>query len=176
MLLIKAQLEDFASSFLSANSVSSSVDSMWLQITSELHQILDDYVPTKMSTTRFNQPWINSHLKRAARRKKKAYKKARRTNEESDWSRFKDLKKAMQKDCRSTYHSYINDMISEETDVNPKKFWSFVKSNTAGNGYIHGRRVLCMQLIVHFAIHTANSRWCFESNSFQRSHIHKISG
>ena len=55
---IKAQLEDFASSFLSANSVTTSVDSMWLQITTEFHQIVNDCVPTKMSTI---IPDINNH-------------------------------------------------------------------------------------------------------------------
>ena len=39
---------------------------------------------------------------------------------------------------------------------------------------IHG--TAAVQLNVHFAIRTANSRRRFESNSLQRSHIHKMSG
>jgi hypothetical protein len=128
MSQIKSRLQEFATSFLASNTADTPVNTMWSQITSSLHQILNDCVPSKMTTTRFNQPWINRHLKRLSRKKKRAYKKARRTRRECDWSRYKLLKKTMQRECRSTYHNYINNMIYEDTDVILKEFLSFIMS------------------------------------------------
>ena len=125
---VRSHLDEFASTFLSTNSVDTPVDDLWSQITSGLHRITDDLVPSKMSSTRFNQPWINRHLKRLSRRKKAAYNKARRTKLDSDWLRYREFKKMMQRDSRNVYNKFINDMICGDMSTNPNKFWSYIKS------------------------------------------------
>ena len=50
-----------------------------------------------------------------------------------DWTRYKDLKKLMQKKCRSTYINFDNNMLSDDETKNPKKFWSFIKSKRCDN-------------------------------------------
>lgn len=130
---IKSVLCDFASNFLDVNTINTPIDTLWNQITTKLQAILDECVPSKMSTARFNQPWITSHLKNLARRKHRAYKKARKTKKAQDWSRYKHLKKSMQTDCRRTYNSFVNNMICGEMAENPKKFWSFIKSKRCDN-------------------------------------------
>ena len=130
---LKCGLHDFASTFIASNSINTPVDDMWTEITSNLHGLLKNHVPFKMSTSRYNQPWINREIKQLARRKKKAYVKARKSNEACDWSYFNTLKKQMQRDSRSTYQSYVNDLISDADSTNPKKFWSFIKNQRCDN-------------------------------------------
>ncbi|XP_072033236.1 uncharacterized protein [Amphiura filiformis] len=133
MAVIKSQLHKFTTSFVSANTVDSPVNSLWNQISTTLHGILEEHVPSKMTSTRFNQPWINNRLKSLSRRKMKAYKKAKKSNSPKDWSRYKLLKKTMQYSCRKTYDSFICDMICGEMSSNPKKFWSYIKSKRCDN-------------------------------------------
>ena len=131
--LVKQGLGTFASSFLATNFVSTPVDNMWAEITNSLNFILNSHVPSKLSTVRFNQPWINRQLKRLAQRKKRAYKKAKKSNKKCDWSHLDSLKKQFQKESRSTYHSYIGNLISDGTNTNSKRFWSFIKSRRCEN-------------------------------------------
>ena len=118
--------------FLEENSISTDVDTLWMQITSELHRILDTQVPSKFTSTRFSQPWINASIKAHSRRKKGAYKRARKSGKCKDWAKYKDIKKSMQKECRSTYNSFIKDMLNED-DGKPKRFWSYIKSTRCDN-------------------------------------------
>ena len=131
--LIRKDIEEFASSFMSSNTLNTPVDNMWSEITTNLHKILETRVPTKLSTIRYNQPWINRQIKQLSRRKKRAYKKARNSRKDNDWFYFNGLKKQMQKDSRNTYHTYISNLIADGTDTNSKKFWSFVKSRRCDN-------------------------------------------
>ena len=92
-------------------------------------QAITDNVPTKMTSTRFNQPWINRNVKRLSRRKKKAYRRrrAQQTNPHEDKEKYKKLQKENQFHSRKAYNNYIEDIVSGE-DSNPKKLWSFVKA------------------------------------------------
>ena len=59
--------------FLEKYSHDSSVQDTWDDIKSNLMGALDACVPSKMSSTRHNQPWITRELKQLRRRKKKAF-------------------------------------------------------------------------------------------------------
>ena len=49
--------------------VTTPVESLWAEIKTKLDEFLDQYVPSKVSTKRFNQPWINRKIKRLAKKK-----------------------------------------------------------------------------------------------------------
>jgi transcriptional regulatory protein LevR len=57
---------------------------MWLDFKHNCIETLAKHVPSKMTTTRFNQPWIDRNTRRLSRRKKRAYRKARNTNNNKD--------------------------------------------------------------------------------------------
>ena len=97
---------------------------LWDEFTNITESVVSK-VPTKESSQRYHVPWINRECKRTSRRQKRAYKKAKRTNTESDWVRFRSLRKKNKKACQKAYDSYINDSIMND---NPKKFYKFIKS------------------------------------------------
>ena len=101
---------------------------MWEFIKSNLLHILEETVPSKMSTSRFNQPWINQKIKQLTRQKKRSYEKARKTKRKPDYDRYHRLKSTTQKECRKAYRDYINNIINPELSANPKRFWEFIKS------------------------------------------------
>ena len=66
-------------------------------------------------------------------RKRRAYKKARKTQNQRDWERFKQLQKDNRNLCKAAYSTYVNNMISD--DKTKKKLFAFIKSKKAdGSG------------------------------------------
>ena len=101
------------------------------------HQAIADNVPTKMTSTRFSQPWINRNVKRLSRRKKKAYRRAQQTNSHEDIEKYKNLQKETQFYCRKSFNNYmyVEDIVSGD-DSNPKKLWSFIKAKKCDSSVI----------------------------------------
>ena len=59
---------------------------------------------------------------------KRAYKKARRTNQKRDIDRYKKLQKEVQYQIRKTNKDYLQNTVSQDFKENSKKFWAYVKS------------------------------------------------
>ena len=74
---MKEAINSFSDKFMDKYSIEADVDTMWTEFSSKCTQLMTDYIPSKLSTTRYSQPWINRDLKRLSHRKKRAYKKAR---------------------------------------------------------------------------------------------------
>ncbi|XP_072030615.1 uncharacterized protein [Amphiura filiformis] len=112
--LIRQETKEWADKFVSRNTTSTPVELLSREIEQYLQKILHDRVPSKLSSTRFNQPWFNTSTKRICRRKARAFKKARKTNRDRDWKRFRRLKKQSQITCRQAYNKYLTDIIRSE--------------------------------------------------------------
>ena len=116
-----------SASFVAKNKTSTDINQLWGDFKDMCHQAITDNVPTKMTSTRFSQPWINRNAKRLSRRKKKAYPRAQQTNSHEDIEKYKNLQKETQFYCRKAYNNYVEDLVSGD-DSNPKKLWSFIKA------------------------------------------------
>ncbi len=103
---LRQRVADWSNKFVDKYTTTTPVEELGNAIQQELHQAINSCVPSKMSSSRFNQPWINTKTKRASRRKARAYRKARRTNKPRDWARFLEMKKHTQKICRSAHNQY----------------------------------------------------------------------
>ena len=110
------------------HTASTPVEELAEAIQHELESVIEECIPSKLSSTRCNQPWFNSTTKRATRRKARAYRKARRTNKERDWLRFRRLKKESQKQCRNSYNKYIYDIVHSNPGERNKKLGALIKS------------------------------------------------
>ena len=82
---MKKELTEYSKTFYEKFTTSSSINEMWLDFKHKCIETLAKHVPSKMTTTRFNQPWIDRNTRRLSRRKKRAYRKARNTNNKKDW-------------------------------------------------------------------------------------------
>ena len=101
------------------------VEEIWDATNNHLQSILKTHVPTKTCSTKYHQPWITTDLKRLSRRKKKAWARAKRTNEATDRETYKTLKKETRRANRTAFHNYVNNLITEDSN---KNLWKFVKS------------------------------------------------
>jgi hypothetical protein len=51
----------------------------------ECQEFIDKHVPSKMTSVRYSQAWINTEIKRLSRRKQNAYNKAKASKKTKDW-------------------------------------------------------------------------------------------
>jgi hypothetical protein len=66
-------------------------------------------------------------VKRLARRKKRAFARAKKRNTEEAWNKYHQLKKLQQQTCRNAYQRYVADIA----DGNSQKLGRFVKNSRA---------------------------------------------
>ena len=122
---------DFATDFTSRYTTTTDINTLWQSFRDFTTNVIDKFVPSKMSSTRFNQPWVTRKVKRLSKRKKRAYHKARDSGTEHDINRYKSIRTETRNECRTAYHTYIRDIIT--TDRNPKKLYSYVKGKRRDN-------------------------------------------
>ena len=120
---IREETKSFSEQFLA--SPPNTAEQQWEVICNHLRYMMSKHVPTKKKSIKFHQPWINDTIKRLARRKQRAWRKAKRTNKPTDWDRFKSLKKETRRENRKGYQGYIRSLIEDDAD---KNLWRLIKS------------------------------------------------
>ena len=70
---------------------------MWNCIKDNLILIMDDNVPSKISSSKYFYPWITKQTKRLIRNKNIWFQKAKQRKTDKSWNKYKDYKKFVQK-------------------------------------------------------------------------------
>ena len=97
---IKAYVKEFHQTFLNkypVDDVNSYVNEMWSCIQSNLLTLLENKVPSKLSSSKSLPPWINNETKSLIRNKKIWYKKAKTRNNSESWKTYSEHKRETQK-------------------------------------------------------------------------------
>ena len=86
------------------------------------------YVPTKTTSKRSNQPWFNHECKHEVCKKVRRYRVFKRTNLPKDWLNFQRAAKTCRLTCIKVYNTYIKQNFTDCADYGSnKKFFSFIK-------------------------------------------------
>ena len=78
--------------------------------------------------------WLTNSIKRMTRKKQRLYNKARRTDNPSDWKKFKEMRKCIKKQLTTAHNEYVSDLLTapeksrSNKEVPSKCFWSYIKS------------------------------------------------
>ncbi|XP_072164906.1 uncharacterized protein [Diadema setosum] len=124
---MKQDIKNFQDPFIQNCEVNSIEDS-WQSFENFIQNITDKYIPSKLSSSRYNLPWMNSQLKRLIRRKDRAFHTAKRTDRLANWKRYRSLRSDVRKALRKAEAQYMSNTIFESLRSNPKKFWSYIKT------------------------------------------------
>lgn len=103
------------------------VDVMWNDFKKICTHSINAHVPSKFTSCRFSQPWCDRNIRRLSRRKRRAHRRARITNTQNDWRKYREAQSTNRKECRKSFLKYINNMLGEEGHSN-KKLYSYIKS------------------------------------------------
>lgn len=129
----KSDVDRFACDFGSIDHSSDSVTDMWSSLESFLNQLMERYIPNKMSSHKNHLPFMTHDLKRLMKQRDKWYSKNKKHPSDHTKQRFKDLKAQVQRETRAAYWKYVADIItdpdssSESTPKPNKRFWAFIK-------------------------------------------------
>ena len=128
---LRKEIATFSQSLTESHNPNTPVDQLWECIKSTLHNATDKYVPSKMSSSRYNQSWITRNIIKLTRRKAKYFRKAKSTNHPDDWKIYSEVRKRVKKECRIAQSNYLRDVIATDPNTSKKectkKFWKYVK-------------------------------------------------
>ena len=127
---IRSDTINFSSDLTSNHHIDTPAELLWCKIKAHMCNMLHQHVPSKMSSTRYNQPWINRKVKQCCRKKKKLYNQAKQANSTAAWAKYRQAKKSCQQICRNAYHNYISNIITddeEDSNNHPKRLWKYIK-------------------------------------------------
>ena len=98
---------------------------------------INKHIPKKTTSKRWHLPYITKEIKSLIRSKKKLYNKAKKSNDESTWNKFKKLRQHIKLKLKDAHDNYINDLlkvdtVNEETSQPKltigKRLWTYIGS------------------------------------------------
>ena len=128
---LRKDVHDFTAVVLEKFSNSKDINEIWDFVKEGLDKIVKKHVPSKLTSSRNHQPWINSNVKRLIRKRNRWFKKAKNSDSDKVWDIYKAIKKETQKSCRQTHDQYLNDLFTG--DKTNKKLWGYIKSKRQEN-------------------------------------------
>ncbi|KAH3693208.1 hypothetical protein DPMN_192610 [Dreissena polymorpha] len=86
-------MDSFSSTFTDENNTSTPINTLWTIFMNKCSTGIDQYVPSKLTSTRFSQTWINRPIKRLDKRENRPYRRTRRSQQNSDWDANRNIQK-----------------------------------------------------------------------------------
>ena len=105
------------------------VEQNWAAFKNAIQTTVEKNIPSRMTSCRYNLPWITPAIRRLCRKKQRYYKIAKRTKKEKHWQRFKECKIETRNALRKAHNDYVNNILNEGLAKNDnKKFWKYIKA------------------------------------------------
>ena len=108
------------------------MDSKWQVWKDLLASAVDDSIPKVGAKRRQNAPWITRELILLCRKKRSAYKKAKRTGKTRDQNYYSKLNNMVKRKCNIARWEYINSLAETISSNDAKPFWRYVNSKRKG--------------------------------------------
>ena len=109
--------------FVRTNTINTPINHLWQQFSSTIKQVQEKFVRSRMSSSHYSRPWFNRECKKHVRMKKHRYKKARRTDLDVDWLRFKDAAIRSRRACKKAYNNFISSSVASNNKIDSKRFF-----------------------------------------------------
>ena len=126
--LIKGHAIQFATSFL-ALADTRTVNENYVEFKTFMEELLKTDIPSKLSSTRHNLPWINVKIKKQIRKKGRRFSKAKKSGLKVDWDAYLTMEKKVKRNLKSAESNYLENILKtglESGDTKP--FWKYVKA------------------------------------------------
>ena len=100
--------------------------------TNRLINTAQEHIPHKQCTIRTNdKPWMTNTTRRHIRKRRRIHKKAKRSNNETDWTLFRNQRNhvtSLIRQAKTDYHDRICKKINTDIDKTGKEWWRLCKS------------------------------------------------
>jgi hypothetical protein len=100
----------------------------WEKFKTGIFKLMNNNIPSKMTSSRHNLPWLNKKLRSMTKKKHKLYNTAKNSKKVEDWAKFRAFKKDTQKAIKAAHNQYISTILDKSLeDKKPKPFWKYIK-------------------------------------------------
>jgi len=128
---INSGLDDFYPKLAAMKENNKDINTLWETFKSTIMSLIDKNIPSRLSKSKRDYPWINRDLKKMMKKKAKLYKKAKKTK---NWDRFRSHQRECRRALRRAEWDHVNNVIEEGfKDNNSKPFWNYIKSKRKDN-------------------------------------------
>ena len=107
---VKEQIVIFAKQFL-ALALTMKVKENYTVFIEYMEGILPNNIPSKLSNSRHNLPWMNRKLKRLIRKKGRRFKKAKKSGMDEDRARYLDIEQMVKRELQDAERVYVNGIL-----------------------------------------------------------------
>ena len=125
---IREDLQECADAFAPDFIPDSPIEQLWADFREIVLRIVEKRVPSKTTVERNSNSRINTSMRKNIRRKQCAHKKARKTGKKRDIDRYERVHAEVNFDIKRMNRSYLEEIISEDFNTDPKKFRSYIKN------------------------------------------------
>ena len=105
-----------------------SVEDNCLFIQTSIENLIQTFVPSRLSKSKFHLPWITKHVRKQMKSRDKLYVKAIKSKSPQDWKRFKDARSKVKQNIRQSHRTYISEIVAASLNDSPKTFWSYIRA------------------------------------------------
>ena len=92
------------------------VEELWLLFKTRLNQSVIDHIPHKTAKQKDSLPWITPNIRKLIRRRDRLYKKKKQSADPKITSKFKEVKRMIQRELRREYWKYIESIVTSKED------------------------------------------------------------
>ena len=101
----------------------------WQSFQNIINDCVEEHIPLKKLSSRYNLPWLNKSLQSGMKRKARLSKKAKNSNKSHHWAKYKHLKRSIQRGLCKAHWGYIDNTLTEALEKKDSKpFWRYVKA------------------------------------------------
>ena len=91
-----------------------SIDELWCFFKNSISKLTEDFVPFKYAKNNSGLPWITKSVRREIRKKERLFKKAKRSGNQNDATKFKTQRKKVKQIMKVVHDDYVNNCILKE--------------------------------------------------------------
>ena len=115
------------------------VEEKWLKLKNCINEIVNKFVPKRLTSKRHNLAWLTKTEKKMIVKKHKLYQHAKKSGKQVDWDKFKQHKNKTQRAVRQAHWNYVNTVLNTSLETgNNKPFWNYIKSKRTDNIGVSG--------------------------------------
>ncbi len=106
------------------NDTNCTAEDLWQTLKGGILNSMEKNIPSKMITNNNSSPWMTQEIKRAHKRKQRAFNRFKKSGDPVDEENFRKIRKEINNQTRKTRRRYVR----RTCESSSKGFWGFIKS------------------------------------------------
>ena len=125
---IRTETKHLSELYLKRNPDIYTVEDNCLFIQTSIENLMQTFVPSRLSKSKFHLPWITKHVGKQMKSRDKLYVMAIKSKSPQEWRRFKDARSEVKLNIRQSHRTYISEIVAASLNDSHRSFWSYIRA------------------------------------------------